>query len=205
MTHALDASFAARAPWLTVWRWGAIGLCSAVLSACVVVPDERYPSNPYGQSTVYVDAPPPAPIYEVTGPQPGLGYVWVDGHWSWQYSRYVWMRGYWQAPRAGYQWVPHAWSRDDRGWRLREGRWDRRPGDDRDGSPYPYRPPTPYRQPMPAPSPRWEGRVPPAQPPVHVAPPSAPAPVPAPQWGPPGGDRRQGPGREDRFERAYGR
>ena len=93
------------------------------LSGCVVAPPDSYPQG--YSSTVYVTSPPPQPMYEMMGPPPAVGYVWIDGYWLWQYNRYVWIGGRWEAPRAGYHWVPHTWQRDDRGWWLRQGHWDR--------------------------------------------------------------------------------
>jgi len=95
------------------------------------------------QEPVYVQAPPPAPIYEAV-PSSRAGYIWAPGHYVWDNGRYVWRGGEWMAARQGYGWQAAQWQqRPDGSWYLVGGNWvrsdnyansDRRGGwGDRDG------------------------------------------------------------------------
>jgi len=90
-----------------------------VLSACVIVPDQRH----YADGVVMV-APPP-PREEVSGVPPVSGYVWLSGYWAWVGDRHEWVPGHWQAPRPGKHWVAHQWVRQGDGWRMKPGHWER--------------------------------------------------------------------------------
>lgn len=118
------------------YRWAlTLALAStSLLSACIVVPAGRHYGNggpgPYGGNgggEVVVNVPPPAPQYEVVGPPPVVGYIWIGGFWNWIGNRHVWVGGRWDAPRQGHAYVPHRWRQDgNRGWRSEPGRWERR-------------------------------------------------------------------------------
>lgn len=95
------------------------------LSACVVAPlGGHYPYEPVEGPTVY--AAPPPPQYEVVPAAPGIGYVWIGGHWGWLRGRHTWIGGRWAMPPRGYGWAPGYWGRHGHGWRWRGGYWRRR-------------------------------------------------------------------------------
>jgi hypothetical protein len=97
--------------------------------------------------------PPPAPRAYRVPPQPGPGYVWIEGYQYPQGSHYLWHDGYWTRPAYdGAYWVEpyhvggqyfagrwegsrgsvahdHRWDRDTR----RDERRDPRPNDRNDG------------------------------------------------------------------------
>jgi hypothetical protein len=66
---------------------------------------------------------PPAPRYTTVTPR--AGYIWVEGHYNWQYNQWVWMPGHYERARVGYRWVNGNWDQRDGRWAWREGRWDR--------------------------------------------------------------------------------
>lgn len=112
----------ARSPWLVL-------AAALALGGCVVAPEHsrRYESEEiiYGPTTsTYVLIAPPAPRVEYRGYPPAVGYLWIDGYWSWGGVRYVWVPGRWVAPRPGYVWIPHRWERDGDRWRNDGGRWE---------------------------------------------------------------------------------
>lgn len=106
-----------------------LAAATLLLTGCVVAPPPRY--DYYGEPVMV--APPP-PRVEYVGPPPAVGYLWIDGFWSWRSNRHVWVPGRWEAPRPGYRWEPHRWDRDGDRWRERGGRWEdqRRHDHDRD-------------------------------------------------------------------------
>lgn len=80
--------------------------------------------------------PPPAPrIVRVRPPEPGPGYVWVDGYWYAAGNRYRWHDGYWtRPPYEGARWVAprhdgerffEGYWEGDRGRRDHDHKWDR--------------------------------------------------------------------------------
>ena len=82
------------------------------------------PAPVYG-STVVVQAPPPAPIYEAV-PASREGYIWAPGHYVWDNGRYTWRGGQWMAARPGYAWQAAHWEqRTDGSWYLVGGTWIR--------------------------------------------------------------------------------
>lgn len=105
----------------TLLAGAALGAAALTLSGCVVAPVGAY--GPYYGDTVAVA--PPAPQYEVVGPPPVVGYVWIGGFWNWVGGRHVWVQGHWDAPRPGYRWAPHRWEQVPRGWRPHPGHWER--------------------------------------------------------------------------------
>jgi len=134
--------------------------CSIIaLAACVV--HDTTPVNPgygYGyapapgyQAGASVGAPsaqtvssmPPQKLYEQMTPNPGYGYVWLEGYWHWNGYEWAWVNGRWERQQEGlvyvepfydyssgqYVYTPGYWSRPDRvptGWNRRETR-DGRP------------------------------------------------------------------------------
>ena len=73
---------------------------------------------------VYVQAAPPAPMYETVPVSPGSGYYWVAGHWRWNGYRYVWVHGHYvYRPYAGAIWRPGHWVSGPSGWYWVEGHW----------------------------------------------------------------------------------
>jgi hypothetical protein len=108
------------------------------LSGCIVTPVQPrvvYRDAPAAnQSTapqqypqeVVVEAPPPAPQYEVIPVLPFLGAVWIAGHWGWYAGRHTWIGGYYARPVPGHRWVPRGWAHSGGGrWTLRGGYWRR--------------------------------------------------------------------------------
>ena len=88
---------------------------------------------PYGSAPVYtspsttivVQGPPPAPIYE-TAPSSREGYIWAPGHYVWEGGRYRWHGGEWMPARQGYAWQAAHWEqRSDGSWYLLGGTWVR--------------------------------------------------------------------------------
>jgi hypothetical protein len=88
---------------------------------------------------VRVGEPPPPRAYRVP-PQPGPGYLWVEGYQYPEGGRYKWHDGYWtRPPYQGAYWVDpyhgdgqyHSgrWE-GDRGVVEHDHRWDRRRGRD---------------------------------------------------------------------------
>lgn len=73
---------------------------------------------------VYVQAGPPAPIYETIPVSPGPSYYWVGGYWGWNGYRYVWRHGYYAyRPYAGAIWQRGYWGHGPRGWSWHPGHW----------------------------------------------------------------------------------
>lgn len=153
------------------------------LGGCVVAPahNHRYESEEiiYGPtSSTYVLIAPPAPRVEYRGYPPVVGYIWIDGYWSWGGVSYAWVPGRWAAPRPGYIWVPHRWQRDGDRWRQNGGRWEQsgrsgysyrereRDDDDRDHDRghYPGTERMPAAQPRTSPPPRVQSPPPRAEP-----------------------------------------
>lgn len=60
-------------------------LLALSLGGCVVVPAHR---GGYAYDGDYRGAP------------PVVGYVWIDGFWSWQGGRRTWNNGHWGPPRG---------------------------------------------------------------------------------------------------------
>jgi hypothetical protein len=99
-----------------------MGLGSAAQATPAVVAG-TYGST-YGPS-VYVQAAPPAPIYEAV-PSPRAGYVWTPGHYEWRGDRYEWTTGRWLETRPGWAWQEARWQqRPDGSWVLAGGQWVR--------------------------------------------------------------------------------
>ncbi len=60
----------------------------------------------FGQITIQIGPPPQPRILRVRPPQPGPGYVWVDGYWNPNGNRYQWHPGYWtRPPYDGALWI----------------------------------------------------------------------------------------------------
>ncbi len=97
-----------------IWLAAVPTLTAAVL-ACAPLP-------PPG--AVVVAGPPPPRRVEVVGVAPGMGYVWIAGHWTWQSNAYVWVDGRWQQPpRPRARWTPGHWVHSRRGYFWIEGHW----------------------------------------------------------------------------------
>lgn len=59
--------------------------------------------------------PAPAPVVEVVPPAPGVGFIWVNGYWSWNGDQYFWIPGLWTVcPEGCFYARPH--------WEYRGGR-----------------------------------------------------------------------------------
>ncbi len=58
-------------------------------------------------------APPALPVYSQP-PIPGLGYIWIPGHWAWDGQEYYWVPGFWELPPAAdLLWTPGYWAWND--------------------------------------------------------------------------------------------
>jgi WXXGXW repeat (2 copies) len=66
------------------------------------------PAAAHAQVTfdVHIGTPPPPPVAYRVPPQPGPGYVWVEGYQYPQGGHYKWHDGYWtRPPYTGAYWV----------------------------------------------------------------------------------------------------
>lgn len=82
------------------------------------------PADAQVSGGIYIQAGPPAPIYETVPAAPGPGYYWVPGYWSWNGYRYVWVHGHYAyPPYAGAVWRPGHWVHNWRGWHWVPGHW----------------------------------------------------------------------------------
>ncbi|MGH7264560.1 MAG: YXWGXW repeat-containing protein [Candidatus Rokuibacteriota bacterium] len=98
-------------------RASIVGSLTLVLAGCATGP------------VFTTSTPPPMPQApsEVMTPQPGPGYVWVPGHYTWrnQDRTYVWVPGHWTIPPGGHVWVPGHWETRPSGTVWVEGHWRR--------------------------------------------------------------------------------
>jgi|WetSurMetagenome_2_1015567.scaffolds.fasta_scaffold00351_20 hypothetical protein len=64
--------------------------------------------------------------------RPGVGYVWINGGWRWDYHSHNYVRepGYWSSPRAHHSYRDGYWRSGPRGKAWVRGHWER--GHDRD-------------------------------------------------------------------------
>src|SRR5215472_5508593 len=69
-------------------------VAAAALGGCVAY------AGPAG--VTYVSSEPPVARAEVITTSPGVGFVWVNGHWGWDGSYYRWVSGGWTRPAVGY-------------------------------------------------------------------------------------------------------
>jgi hypothetical protein len=69
---------------------------------------------------VVIGAPPVRRYHEVVVASPGPGYIWIEGHYSWQ-GQWVWVPGVWaMPPQPGSYWVTGAYQ----GQNWVEGHWE---------------------------------------------------------------------------------
>lgn len=80
-----------------------------------------YAGNGWVQPTVAL----PAPTTVVVDPR--AGYVWVEGHWSWNGYDWTWSDGYWARTRSGYNYVQGTWQTHGNYRRWVAGRWQAQP------------------------------------------------------------------------------
>jgi hypothetical protein len=73
---------------------------------------------------VYISERPPVERVEVIPATPGVGFVWIKGHWGYGGNRYEWVSGRWERPAEGRrEWVAERWEHDRNGWYFVEGHW----------------------------------------------------------------------------------
>jgi hypothetical protein len=72
----------------------------------------------------YVTTTPVQPVYE-RPPSPGVGYIWIDGDWSYEGNNYVWHEGRWGTPRGSRHWQSGVWQKRGNGFRWHRGGWHR--------------------------------------------------------------------------------
>ncbi len=76
-------------------------------------------------TTTIVNEAPPALQTDVTVVQPGPGYVWIAGYWTWRSEQYQWVSGHWEMPpKANSAWVAPTLVRQGSSYRFTEGYWD---------------------------------------------------------------------------------
>ncbi len=91
----------------------ALGTTTA-LTGCAVTPE----------GVAYIQVAPPPPPVEVVGVAPAPGFVWIEGHHTWEGRAYVWVPGRWeQPPSAHARWQRGRWRHNAHGWFWVEGRW----------------------------------------------------------------------------------
>jgi len=83
-----------------------------------------------GSVSVFTEIPlAPNVVLTVEAPvimSPGPGYIWVDGHWTWdpRIRGYVWVQGFWAlVPFQGAFWTPGFWESYRGGYRWVDARW----------------------------------------------------------------------------------
>jgi hypothetical protein len=91
------------------------------LVAAVVAAGIFFGVTPAQAAIVYVTTAPPVAIVERVPARPGVGYVWLPGHYRWSGARYVWVggryvhhagawcNGHWAHTAHGYYWVEGHW------------------------------------------------------------------------------------------------
>ncbi len=72
------------------------------------------------------DAPmaPPANMMYDEKPGDRVGYLWLDGHWTWDGAHYVWTAGHWIKDRPGYHWIAETWAQTGHKWHATPGHWE---------------------------------------------------------------------------------
>jgi hypothetical protein len=55
--------------------------------------------------------------------KPGLGYIWVSGHWGWNGHRYYWVNGRWIKNRRGKVYVQGRWIKNGPYYEWLHGYW----------------------------------------------------------------------------------
>jgi len=90
-------------------------------AANVVVAPPPPPPGP----AIYVNAAPPAAIYENVPVAPGPDFFWIGGHWTWQ-GRWVWAHGYYDRHphfHPGGGWEAGHWDHEGGRYVWHEGHW----------------------------------------------------------------------------------
>ena len=76
-------------------------------------------------TTTIVNEAPPALQTDVAVVQPGPGYVWIAGYWTWRSEQYQWVSGHWEMPpNANSAWVAPTLVRHGNSYKFTEGYWD---------------------------------------------------------------------------------
>ncbi len=77
-----------------------------------------------GKAQIIVKVKPKKPAVTLIKPaKPGVGYVWIDGHWVVKNNRYVWKKGRWVKARKKHRWVNGHWKRTAGAWIWVPGHW----------------------------------------------------------------------------------
>jgi hypothetical protein len=80
--------------------------------------------SPAGTTTIVNDAP-PALQTDVAVVQPGTGYVWIAGYWTWRSEQYQWVAGHWEMPpNANSVWVAPTLVPQGNNYKFTEGYWN---------------------------------------------------------------------------------
>jgi hypothetical protein len=81
-------------------------------------------TTPAGNTMILATAP-PALQTDVTVVQPGPGYVWITGYWTWRNEQYQWMSGHWEMPpNSRSVWVAPTIVPQGNNYRFTEGYWN---------------------------------------------------------------------------------
>ena len=100
---------------------GSAALLAAIAlgSGCVVRAHGQV-AAPVAYVEVEEEPPPPQEVV-VAAPRPG--FIWIEGHWTWNGGRYVWNNGYYERERVGQVWEQGRWERRGRGHVWVDGQW----------------------------------------------------------------------------------
>src|SRR5580698_5138562 len=79
----------------------------------------------YGEQPEYTADQPPPPLLVYDQPEdPGDGYIWTPGYWSWSPDGYYWVPGAWvEAPYEGALWTPGYWGYSNNHYGFYPGYW----------------------------------------------------------------------------------
>ena len=76
-------------------------------------------------TTTYVTEAPPALQTDVAVVQPGPGYVWIVGYWTWRSDQYQWVAGHWEMPpNPNAVWVAPTLAPQGNHYKFTEGYWN---------------------------------------------------------------------------------
>jgi hypothetical protein len=80
--------------------------------------------TPAGTTTIVNEAP-PALQTDVAVVQPGAGYVWITGYWTWRSNQYQWVAGHWELPPTPSSvWIAPTLEPRGNAYKFTEGYWN---------------------------------------------------------------------------------
>jgi len=104
-----------------------VGVSENVINFMINTPSLYGTATPTGpvpgpNETVITETPPPPPA-ETVVVDPGPGYVWLPGEWTWN-GGWVWVGGRWVLPPyPNAVWLRGYWARGPYGWHRVPGHW----------------------------------------------------------------------------------